>query len=273
MAKDTADVVSDSNVMARMTLAEGNAAPRPWVSVVFPAYQEEAFLDRAVHDVAGGLRAEGQPFEVLIVENGSKDRTRDVADALAREYAEVRSLSISEADYGKALRHGLLESTGVYVVNFDVDLYDLEFLRAAIERLGVDAATGSSVVVASKRGEGANDTRHWTRKVVTGVFSTLLRVGFGLKVSDTHGMKAMRRDDVADLAKICVFGTDLFDTELILRAERAGLRTAEIGVTIAEMRPARTPIAGRIARSVKGLAVLWWTFRAESKQTKPALRR
>ncbi len=249
-----------------MTLAEGNAAPRPWVSVVFPAYQEEAFLDRAVRDVVSGLRAEGQVFEVLIVENGSKDQTRQVADGLAREFAEVQSLSSATADYGKALRHGLLASSGTFVVNFDVDLYDLAFLRAAIARLGDDGATGASVVVASKRGVDANDTRHWTRKVVTGVFSTLLRIGFGLKVSDTHGMKAMRRDDVAELAKNCVFGTDLFDTELILRAERAGLRTAEIGVTIAEMRPARTPIAGRIARSMKGLAVLWWRLRSEAKQ-------
>ena len=136
----------------------------------------------------------------------------------------------------------------------------------SINRLGPDAQSGASIVVASKRGEGSNDTRHWTRKVVTGVFSTLLRVGFGLRVSDTHGMKAMRRDDVVDIARDCVFGTDLFDTELILRAERSGLRTAEIGVTIAEMRPARTPIAGRIVRSVAGLGRLWLTLRAEAKQ-------
>jgi glycosyltransferase AglD len=239
---------------------------RPWVSVVFPAYQEEAFLDRAVRDVAHGLRSNGQAFEILIVENGSKDRTSQVADSLANEFVEVQSLRIDEPNYGKALRHGLLQSTGEYVVNFDVDLYDLDFLHAAIRRLGTDAKSGASVVVASKRGEGSNDTRHWTRKVVTGVFSTLLRVGFGLQVSDTHGMKAMRRDDVAGIAQICVFGTDLFDTELILRAERSGLRTAEIGVTIAEMRPARTRIAGRIARSVKGLAILWWRLRAEAKQ-------
>jgi glycosyltransferase involved in cell wall biosynthesis len=248
-----------------MVLAEGKTVPRPWVSVVFPAYQEEAFLDRAVRDVALGLRSTGRPFEILVVENGSKDQTRVVADALATEFGEVQSLSVGEPNYGKALRHGLLSSTGEFVVNFDVDLYDLDFLHAAITRLGTDAKSGASVVVASKRGEGANDTRHWTRKVVTGVFSTLLRVGFGLKVSDTHGMKAMRRDDVAEIAEHCVFGTDLFDTELILRTERSGLRTAEIGVTIAEMQPARTPIAGRIARSVKGLAVLWWTLRAEAK--------
>ena len=246
-----------------MTQALVDAAPKPSVSIVFPAYQEEAFLEQAVTEVHAGLTAVGRTFEIITVENGSKDNTRRVADDLAARLTNVRSLFINEANYGLALRHGLLAATGEYVVNFDVDLYDLVFLESAIKRLGADRETGVSIVVASKRGEGADDTRHWTRKLVTGVFSTLLRVGFGLKVSDTHGMKAMRRIDVVELGQRCVFGTDLFDTELILRAERSGLRTAEIGVRIAEMRPARTPIFRRILRSLRGLVRLWLALRRE----------
>lgn len=237
----------------------------PLLSVVFPAYQEEAFLPKAVNDVVGGLRDRGDSFEVIIVENGSRDQTRAVADALAVEFPEVRSLSIGDADYGKALRHGLLQATGDFVVNFDVDLYDLVFLSTAVERMQV--ANGPSIIVASKRGDAADDTRAWYRKFVTGVFSTLLRYGFGLKVSDTHGMKAMRRADVQALGEQCQFGTDLFDTELILRAERVGLLTDEIGVKIVETRPARTPILRRILRSLRGLAKLWWTLRRESRKS------
>ena len=244
-----------------MTPASADAAA-PWVSVIFPAYQEAEFLEKAVVEVEAGLQLIGRPFEVVVVENGSKDRTREVANELAARFPHVRSLFINEPNYGHALRHGLLNSLGEWVVNFDVDLYSIDFLKKAIERM---EASGASVVVASKRGEGSNDTRHWTRKVVTGVFSTLLKVGFGLSVSDTHGMKAMRRADVVELAKGCKTGTDLFDTELILRAERSGLQTTEIGVTITETRPARTPIAGRIFRSVKGLGQLWLTLRAEAK--------
>lgn len=234
------------------------------VSVIFPAYQEEAFLPTAVHDVVTGLRERELDFEVIVVENGSMDRTAEVARELATKYPELRATSIATPDYGKALREGLMMATREFIVNFDVDLYDLDFLERAVGRIAQPG--GPSIVVASKRGEGANDTRHWTRKVVTGVFSTLLRVGFGLKVSDTHGMKAMRRADVREVGEHCLFGTDLFDTELVLRTERAGFSTDEIGVTIVEMRPARTPIAGRIARSIKGLAVLWLALRKESKQ-------
>ena len=237
--------------------------PPVHLSIIFPAYQEEAFLPTAVNDVVAGLRLRGTTFEVLVVENGSRDKTREVADQLAVELPEVRSLSSPTPDYGKALRHGLLEAVGEYVVNFDVDLYDLEFLDRAVARM--EAAGGPSIIVASKRGDAADDTRVWYRQLVTGVFSTILRFGFGLKVSDTHGMKAMRRADVQQLGEECVFGTDLFDTELILRAERSGLLTGEIGVKIVETRPARTPILRRIVRSLRGLAKLWWVLRRESQ--------
>jgi glycosyltransferase AglD len=75
-------------------------------------------------------------------------------------------------------------------------------------------------------------------------------------VSDTHGMKVLRRSDVVPLAERCQFGTDLFDTELVLRTERHGYLTGEIGVTVEEKREARTPIVSRISRSLRGLARL-----------------
>lgn len=237
--------------------------PLPSVSVVFPAYQEEEFLERAVRTVVDGLRSDGRVFEVIVVENGSRDNTRLVADRLAGEIAEVQSRSIVSANYGLALRDGLLAARNELVVNFDVDLFDLGFLREATDRIAADG--GPDLIVASKRGVDADDRRHWTRKVVTGVFSTLLRVGFGLQVSDTHGMKAMRREPAQRLAADCLFGTDLFDTELILRLERAGFRTGEIGVRIEETRPARTPIVSRIVRSLRGLATLWLALRRERR--------
>jgi glycosyltransferase involved in cell wall biosynthesis len=226
----------------------------PLVSVVFPAYQEEQFLPTAIDDVATGLRERGVSFEILVVENGSTDQTFAVATRLTQQYPELRAFRNDTADYGLALRRGLLEARGAAVVNFDVDLYDLGFLDTAMAR--VLSPGGPAVIVGSKRGAGSLDQRHWTRKLVTAVFSTLLRGGFGLKVSDTHGMKAMRREAVVPSAQACLFGKDLFDTELILRVERAGLGSGEVPITVAERRPARTPIASRIARSITGLARL-----------------
>ncbi len=223
------------------------------LSVVFPAYQEEDYLPSAVTDVVNGLRASHADFEVIVVENGSRDRTRDVADELAARYPEVISMSHHEPDYGKALRAGLMRASKEFVVNFDVDLYDLSFAERAIVKAEDQRL---AIVVGSKRGAGANDERPLLRKVVTFTFSSLLKVGFGLRVSDTHGMKVLRRDVVVPIAEKCLFGTDLFDTELVLRVERSGLNTGEIGVTVEEKRDARTPIVSRITRSLKGLVRL-----------------
>ena len=243
-------------------------APGESLSIVCPAYQEEQYLASAVTDVVNGLRRSGVEFEVVVVENGSRDATMAVAADLEQRFDEVRALSTGVADYGKALRAGLLAATGTYVVNFDVDLYDLAFAERAIAVMAKPG--GASIVVGSKRGDDASDQRHWTRKVVTAVFSGLLRHGFGLQVSDTHGMKVMRRLDVVPLVEQCLFGTDLFDTELVLRVERAGMRTDEVGITVEETRPARTPIVSRIWRSLRGLArlrlALWSEARAARRQ-------
>lgn len=224
------------------------------VSVVMPAYNESEILEESVSAVVEGLRARGVDFELLICENGSTDNTLELAHALAEKYPEVRVKRVLEADYGRALRAGLLAAEGTAVVNFDADYYDLDFLEAAVAR--VTAPDGEAIIVGSKRSEGSNDTRPPLRKLVTATFSTVLRVGFGLKVSDTHGMKAMRRASVEPYARVCRFGKDIFDTELILRVERAGLKTGEIPVAVVERRPARSSILRRVPRTILALVKL-----------------
>jgi glycosyltransferase involved in cell wall biosynthesis len=223
------------------------------ISVVMPAHDEEAFLATAVRDVAGGMRSRGE-FEVIVVENGSTDATAEVAKGLLEEVPELRVLSLGVPDYGKALRMGFLAATGEVAAFFDVDYFDLGFLDRAMALM--DQPDGPSVVVGSKRGPGAVDTRPWLRRMVTLVFSTILKVGFGLGVSDTHGMKVLRREPMVPLAEACRFGTDLFDTELILRAERAGLRSGEVPVVVQELRPSRSSIARRIPRTMANLVRL-----------------
>jgi glycosyltransferase involved in cell wall biosynthesis len=226
----------------------------PAISVVMPAFNEAEILTTSVKDVVSAMRARAVPFELIIVENGSTDGTLALANELALTFDEARVEHLDEADYGRALRAGLLAARGTAVVNFDTDYYDLDFLDAAVAR--VTAPDGPAIVVGSKRAVGATDTRSPLRKLATSVSSTILRVGFRLSVSDTHGIKAMRRAAVEPLARECRFGQDLFDTELILRAERAGLRIAEIPVDVHELRPARTSILRRVPRTLVGLCRL-----------------
>jgi glycosyltransferase involved in cell wall biosynthesis len=223
-------------------------------SVVMPAYNEAEILATSVKDVVTGLRERPEEFEVIIVENGSTDGTFALAEQIAEELPEVRVEQCKEANYGRALRHGLLTAQGDAVVNFDTDYFDLTFLDAAVAR--VLAPGGPAIVVGSKRAAGSTDTRDPLRKAATWTFSTLLRVVFGLKVSDTHGMKAMRREAVRAYAERCFSGQDLFDTELILRVERAGLGSGEIPVAVNELRPARSSFLSRVPRTLRGLCTL-----------------
>lgn len=219
-----------------------------------PAYNEADLLERSVADVVDGLGASTGSFEVIVVENGSRDGTAAIADRLAATTPEVRTLHLPAADYGAALRAGFLAAHGDTVVCFDVDYYDLAFVAAAQARL--DGNDAPAIVVGSKRAAGARDERTALRRLVTTVFSAILRYGFGLRVSDTHGMKALRRRAVEPLVRVCRFGTDLFDTELVLRAERAGLLTVELPVVVVERRPSRSSIVRRVPRTVWGLVRL-----------------
>jgi glycosyltransferase involved in cell wall biosynthesis len=223
------------------------------ISVVLPAHDEAPYIATTVRDIAQGMRSRG-PFEVIVVENGSTDGTGEVAKALAGEVPELRVLELGVGDYGKALRMGFLAAQGEIAAFFDVDYYDLDFLDRAVTMM--EEPSGPAVVVGSKRGKGAHDTRPLPRRMVTLVFSTILRVAFGLTVSDTHWMKVLRREPLVPLAERCRFGTDLFDTELILRAERAGLTAGEVPVVVQELRPSRSSIAKRIPRTMANLVRL-----------------
>lgn len=218
-----------------------------------PCHNEERYLEAAVGSVVGTLRDKGCAFEVILVENGSSDATPSLAERLSDRYPEIRSESLPHPDYGAALKAGFERAQGDIVANFDVDLVDLDFLDKA---LAVMSDPSVAAVVGSKRAEGANDRRSPSRRLVTGVFSVTLRHGFGLSVSDTHGLKTLRRQLLAPVVAASRFGKDIFDTELLIRAERAGLRIAEIPVSVDEVRPARTPIVRRIPRTLAGLAAL-----------------
>lgn len=230
-----------------------------------PAHNEAAYLETAVREVHEGLRARGLEFELLVVENGSTDHTFAVARRLADKYPNVSVSSRPVANYGAALREGLMASRGEFVVTFDVDYYELGFVDRALALLEA-GGEAPVVVVASKRATGSRDERPWPRRVVTAVFGWMLRVGFSLSASETHGMKAMRRAPIETLLAQCRFASDLFDTELVIRAERAGLVAAELPARTEERRPSRTSIWRRVPRTLVGLVelrlVLWREARA-----------
>ncbi len=223
------------------------------VSVVVPIHNEAGYLPGAVARLLDEVRATGVSFEVILAENGSTDDTARIAHDLAEGHHEVRVLELPRPDYGAAMRAGFRSAIGTWVVNFDIDYFSGRFLADALE-LG-DVA---DLVLASKRVAGADDRRSLLRRAGTLVFNFLLRVLFHSRVSDTHGMKMVRREVVDAVVPLVGSTQDLFDTELVLRAERAGYRIKEIPAVVEEQRDARSSFLSRVPRTVVGLLRIRW---------------
>lgn len=215
-------------------------------SVVIPVHNEAGFIPDGLPRLLAAVDAVDPTAEVLIVENGSTDATADLARRVGGE--RVRVVSLPAPDYGGAMRHGFLEANGDWLVNFDIDYFSELFLR----QIGM-LADEADLIIGSKRAPGSEDRRSPWRRLATYGFNLLLRWLLDSKVSDTHGMKAFRRRLVADQVPQVLSRQDIFDTELVIRAERAGYRIVEVPVVVEELRPARSTLLKRIPRTLRGL--------------------
>jgi len=217
------------------------------VSIVVPVFNEADFIPRALPSLVDQVVAVAPDAEILIVENGSTDGTADTARRVSTN-PPVRVVSLPDPDYGAAMRQGFLESDGDWVVNFDIDYFSGRFLETVLSQ-----PDDVDLVIASKRDPQSKDRRSLLRRIATLVFNLLLRTVLGSRVSDTHGMKGFRRALVDDVAPQVLSTKDLFDTELVVRAERAGYRIVEVPVEVVEMRTARSSLIKRVPRTIKGL--------------------
>ena len=232
--------------------------PQPRVSIIIPVYNEEAILQTAVVDLIDRLREFDWTYELCLAENGSKDRTVEVGEELARRFPQVSIRSVGEPNYGLALRRGILAARGEYVICDEIDLCDTDFYRRALEALETKQA---DFVVGSKVMAGASDERPLFRRMGTVVINGMLRVALGFRGTDTHGLKAFRRASVVDVANACLVDKDLFASELVIRAERGGVRMLEIPVRVLEKRPPSIGLTRRVPNVLKNLARLFIAIR------------
>ena len=203
------------------------------MSVVIPVYNEEGILSASLSDLLEKLTDVDFEYEIIIAENGSSDRTVAIAEEFCLKYPQIRAFSIGEPNYGKALREGIFRARGEFVVCDEIDLCDVNFYRQALEHL----RTGADLVVGSKRAPGARDRRPMYRRMATQVLNGMLRVAVGFKGTDTHGLKAFRRDALLGIVEDCVVDKDMFASEFVVRTHRSDKRWLEIPIDLVEKRP------------------------------------
>lgn len=240
-----------------MAMSTQESTP-PRVSIVIPVYNEERIIHAAVVDLHERLKEFGFTYELILAENGSKDRTVEIAQELARKYPEVQFFSLGQPNYGRALKEGILRARGEFVVCDEIDLCLTEFYRTALDLLERNEA---EMVIGSKLLAGANDDRPASRHAASLIYNGLLRVTLGFRGTDTHGIKAFRRSSLLDTVRSCLVDRDVFASELVLRAERGGVRIAEVPIKLAELRPPSVNLFKRVPNVIKNVGKLFVAIR------------
>jgi glycosyltransferase involved in cell wall biosynthesis len=235
----------------------------PRISIVIPIYNEQGILHAAIVDVRERLKPFGWNYEIILAENGSKDDTVKIAEELSAKYAnssdgQVRIMSLGEPNYGKALKQGILLARGEFVICDEIDLCDADFHHRAIEILETGEA---DFVIGSKLVEGAEDDRPMWRHAASLAYSGMLRVILGFRGTDTHGLKAFRRVALLDTVRACLVDKDVFASELVIRADRGGIRIKEIPVRVIEKRPPSINLFKRVPNVLKNVAKLTYAIR------------
>jgi glycosyltransferase involved in cell wall biosynthesis len=235
----------------------------PRISIVIPVYNEEAILHAAIVDLRERLSPLGWSYEIILAENGSKDRTIEIGEQLAAKYGDaeqgqVKIVSMGEPNYGKALKEGILLARGELVICDEIDLCDVDFHRRAVDILETGDA---DLVIGSKLAAGAEDDRPVIRHVASMAYSSMLKILLGFRGTDTHGLKAFRRLALLDIVRSCLIDKDVFASELVIRADRGGVRTREIPVRVIEKRPPSINLFKRVPNVMKSVLKLTYAIR------------
>ena len=230
----------------------------PSISIVIPVFNEEAIVRAAIVDLLDRLSFLPWSYEIVIAENGSTDQTRNIANELAGRFDTIRCRHGVEPNYGKALREGILDAKGEIVICDEIDLCDTDFYERALSVLRDPSV---DFVVGSKAMQGSTDRRPFFRRLGTVVINGMLKAALGFRGTDTHGLKAFRRERVQPIASACQIDRDLFASELVIRAERAGLGVREIPVRVQEKRPPTVGLARRVPNVLKNFAKLFIAIR------------
>ena len=250
-----------SEVPARDGGELASDSARVLVSIVVPVYNEARLLPGLLNAL---LRCCGDAprTEIVISENGSTDGSSALCAAYAAQHDAVVLVCSPVASYGAALVRGIGVARGDVAVIIKADLWSEEFYAASLALLD----RGADVIVGSKRLVPSLDHRSAIRRFITWAFNGVLRWAFGFKGTDTHGLKAFRTERLRPLIGACTTARELFDTELMLRAQYAGLRVVELPIEVNDTRPARLSLVRRVLPTLIDLAILFVTLRPQLRR-------
>ncbi|HLN16850.1 MAG TPA: glycosyltransferase [Acidimicrobiales bacterium] len=228
------------------------------VEIVLPVYNEATQLEPSVTKLRRYLD-EAFPFTslVTVVDNASTDDTWTVAEHLAASLPGVRAVHLGEKGRGRALRAAWSTSTAEVVAYMDVDLST--GLDALLPLVAPLLSGHSDVAIGSRLAHGAHVVRGAKRELISRCYNLLLRVTLQGRFSDAQcGFKALRREAAAELLPSVADDAWFFDTELLVQAERRGLRIHEVPVDWVDDPDSRVDLVRTALDDLRGV---WRLFR------------
>lgn len=197
------------------------------LSLFFPAYNEETNLENTVEKAIPLLSEVAKKFEIIIVNDGSKDNTGKVAARLVKKYSFVKVITHnSNRGYGGAIKSGLYGSKYEWIVFTDSDgQFDFGEVTKFIEK---QEETGVDLVIGYYLKRAVSPMVIFTSKL----WEFLVFLLFGLKVTDTDcGFKMIRKEVVDRIPKLEAEKGPFITSELLIKAKKAGFKLAEVGVS------------------------------------------
>ena len=204
-------------------------SPSEKLTIFYPAFNEELYIERAVEaaeEVCQLMLAEHEisDFEILIINDGSSDRTGQIADKLAAADRRVRVLHhTANRGLGAAIKTGFSEALGDIILYTDVDLpFDMMELRTAYRLLRYYDVDIVSAFRFDRTGEGVQ------RLIYSTVYNALIRLVFGLRVKDVNFAFKLVRKRIFEQVEIVTEGS-FIDAELLAKAHRYGYKLIQFG--------------------------------------------
>lgn len=208
---------------------EGGHMSGPEITAIIPVFNDKESLERALPISVDILSAITDQFEIVVAEDGSTDGSADVVKRYTEKDPRVRLLhSDIRLGRGNALNRAILDSTAEIVCYYDVDLAtNMHHLRELVDaiRNGADISTGSRLLPSS------DIIRSSGREIASRGYNFLVRFFLGSRIYDHQcGFKGFRRVRILPLIPAIRSGHWFWDTEILVRAQRAGYRVTEFPV-------------------------------------------
>jgi dolichyl-phosphate beta-glucosyltransferase len=202
------------------------------LSIIIPAYNEEKRIVKTLQEIESYLSKQNYDYEILVVDNGSKDKTREIVSNLVGKITGLRLVKRNSGGKGKAVAAGMLEAKGDFRIFTDADN---STSIDQIEKMWPEFENGYDVVIGSRDIKGAvlNPPQPWIRQIILGEgFKLYRKIIIGLwGIEDTQcGFKGFTKKSAEEIFPKSKIDHFSFDPEILILAKKAGYKIKEIPI-------------------------------------------